>query len=498
MFPQEICSAILTGLRPLKRWLTDRGIALHPKRPSNTSAKQTHPYPSIRPLETFAFDSPPTSPAQVNPIAASSALDNLFNRFINKQEQDLDSRAHGPEIGDNKAGLKRLFGDLNVLKAEVGFEDKERKQEDDALASLLGGLGMTPAPIPPVVTTQKQTKLLSLLNAPSPPPTSPPPASIKPHQASLLSVLSPKTTEKPSSTARPLKEPQSPISPSTQPQLMTVGEAGRTSRQRALLESITAGMTTNVPGILDSGPPQGSSGFTASGSAGRTDTQQTRNIPLHFPFHPLTTVLPTQSTVYLSQPPASSIYPSAVPQQPVLSNSGQPLLSPHEATSTSSIAHRYESSQPPFLPQQQQSFPSMVNPITENEQQRTFSNAQMGTRPQGHPIGQPPQLPYPPANPPFPNQPAFESQPFTALASQQGHHTLAHTLPLSQLPFRPPTAVYTAQNPPPHHILPHHPNLQRASHIPGEMYHHPVPRPPNLNSGVLLGILNDSRGGPGR
>ena len=261
--------------------MNQHGINPYPKR---RKQNQEQPY---RPLEPFQFiESPSASPQPAPPTVKSggnrdtTALDSLFHRFINKQEEET---SNGPFGKDNKAGLERLFGNLDVLKQEhqtvqiqsssarnlSSITQDQQNMEDDDLAKLLGGLSTVPAPrqtsssVQPV--NDKAAKLLSMLNPPSiaPAPTQIPP----PHQASLLAMLSPKQTPlqpthpSTSHTDQPLQQPGRPISlptsprPDVTPAPLSPNTSGgitpeeRSRRQRALLEQITAGFGVDFPSV---------------------------------------------------------------------------------------------------------------------------------------------------------------------------------------------------------------------------------------------------------
>lgn len=201
----------------MKKWLTAHGYQVHPKRrqaqPSPTDAGQ-------RTREPYHFDSSPMPspqpiPGKYSPQPAqtrdATALDNLFHRFVHKQEQS---------------------------------------REEDALAKLLGGLSTTtPAPrAPEVAASDKASKPPSIIDAPAPIPSADPP---KPHQASLLAMLSPQQDQsKATNPVRPtdtlLPNQGKPISLPTSPRPPSPAQEERTRKQRALLEQITAGIGIDV------------------------------------------------------------------------------------------------------------------------------------------------------------------------------------------------------------------------------------------------------------
>lgn len=249
---------VLITHSPLKRWLQEHGFNPYPK------ARKQQP-PSHRNLQPFTFDSPFPSPSGIPPTPqiptkvsnASSALDNLFTKFIHKQEQDLAEPGQSAiKGGDEKGGLERLFGNIDVLKEEAENAEK-RREEDEELALLLGGVAVEPVK---VVSRQqpassKASKLLSLLNTPPPMVPSPkiPRPALQPHQSSLLAVLSPE--RKPPSPALVTTPPNllhevlptpsiyqqvEPTSISSLSQAPAVIDRER--KQKALLDQIAAGV----------------------------------------------------------------------------------------------------------------------------------------------------------------------------------------------------------------------------------------------------------------
>lgn len=336
----------------LKRWLSQHGVNPHPKRGKQTHLQQPqqhlqphasrpspHPSPAGRALQPFNFDASPSSsplpqiphPSHHDPSTAHahvharshSALDNLFHRFIDKQEQDLDTSSG---LGtDNKAGLERLFGNLNVLKHEseattsyntteqsARVDQAEReKREDDALVRLLGGLSTaTPAPPAPEVAplpppaSEKAGRLLALLNPSSLLPasqpvaaqaTSGPQANVKPHQASLLAMLSP-TQRAPTpasigSGQGAMHQATKPMSLPTSPKPPSPTQAERARRQRALLEQITAGIGLDIPSTANNGDT--STELPADSFASPHMTQQHQ----HQPYQPTSASTPGTAAV---------------------------------------------------------------------------------------------------------------------------------------------------------------------------------------------------------
>lgn len=207
---------------PLKSWMKEHGMNPYPKaRQSKPTSKSTSVF--HRDIQPFQFDSFTGSPSKSPvpeastpsrlPSRGSSALDQLFTKFIHKQEEEIMTPSRATALGsDNNAGLERLFGGLNVLQEEEDAlrqrqqtEEEMRKKEDDALARLLGGVGGTtpqqeaPQPQPhSQIKTAKQTNLLAMLNQkPSEARFSKAHAStqtqtqVQPHHNKLLSLLSP-------------------------------------------------------------------------------------------------------------------------------------------------------------------------------------------------------------------------------------------------------------------------------------------------------------------
>ncbi|KAK8845593.1 hypothetical protein IAR55_006309 [Kwoniella newhampshirensis] len=195
-------------VNPLKTWLKEHGINPYMKPKKAHQATNVH-----RDLQPYQFESPTMDTSSPVLSRDTSALDHLFSRFIHKQEEELEAPSQVIAVGsDNKAGLERLFGNLNVLQeeersiskaGEKSDHDKEReKREDYDLAKLLGSIGRTETPASeppkPIPSTQKQSNLLAMLNQPAPQPDESPQlpsqsatSPAKSHQARLLSMFSP-------------------------------------------------------------------------------------------------------------------------------------------------------------------------------------------------------------------------------------------------------------------------------------------------------------------
>ncbi|GFZ51995.1 mRNA decapping complex subunit 2 [Saitozyma sp. JCM 24511] len=270
---------------PLKRWLLDHGI--NPNAKPKKAPAQTQPQP-YRDLQPYHFESPSPHPAQPHaPLArGGSALDNLFNKFVTKQEEALASTEADKATGsDNKAGLERLFGNLNVLQLEKREAEErthlEQENEDDALAKLLGAVMAPPSAAQPTVpppalaiTSPKQSQLLAVLNqkqdplvasasASGVPSTSAASAaSVKPHQASLLAMLSPSKHAVPMPSVgghgKPMSLPTSPRPPSAN------DDEERRNKQRALLEMTIAGIGLDSTSVTAPAPVPSSSAAAAS------------------------------------------------------------------------------------------------------------------------------------------------------------------------------------------------------------------------------------------
>ncbi|ODN96275.1 hypothetical protein I350_08286 [Cryptococcus amylolentus CBS 6273] len=319
-------------VNPLKAWMKANGLNPHPKpRPkkppfSQPSASPGNFHRDIKPFRFDAFSGSPSASPQLHtpspapshfPSRGSSALDQLFSKFIHKQEEEILAPRQGDAVGsDNNAGLERLFGGLDVLKEEEqamlerqkrsdGYsqEDARRFQkEDDDLVRLLAGVG-TPAPdlaklLPrnqqsqrqaaqqqPQVQHQQQPQpkatqnhLLAMLNQKSIGAT-PVPAGhgslpqAQPHQSKLLHLIS-------QPAHSPTQSPRASVSPSyhtaqsrpgSHPSVGAEGtEEDRAARARALLEISFAG--------LGLGEGSSASSHTA-GSPQPAQSNQTRGQP---------------------------------------------------------------------------------------------------------------------------------------------------------------------------------------------------------------------------
>ncbi len=168
---------------------------------------------------------------------------------------------------DNKAGLRRLFGNV---KEEIVREKTEEAYADDALARLLGAIEtITPTP-PPGIMQPKQEKLLAVLNSTQLPsaPLTPSPLAVppspnipmQPHHASLLAVLSPQPVALSSRSPVLVAQPVYSTLPSSSPEPPSPGRNHERSRkQRALLEQLTSGMyfDTQISAFVPSASPAG-------------------------------------------------------------------------------------------------------------------------------------------------------------------------------------------------------------------------------------------------
>ncbi|TYJ51827.1 hypothetical protein B9479_007585 [Cryptococcus floricola] len=285
-------------VNPLKAWMKANGLNPHPKpRPKKPHVSQPTASPGnfhrdIKPFRFDAFSGSPSASPQPHipspapshfPSRGSSALDQLFSKFIHKQEEEILAPRQGDAVGsDNNAGLERLFGGLDVLKEEEqamlerqrrsddhsSREDARRFQkEDDDLARLLAGVG-TPAPdlaklLPrnqqaqrPTAQQQQQTQtqpkatqnhLLAMLNQKSvgatPVPAGHSLPQAQPHQSKLLHLISQPAH---SPTQSPHHTAQSQSRPGSHPSSFGAGAEGteedRAARARALLEISFAGL----------------------------------------------------------------------------------------------------------------------------------------------------------------------------------------------------------------------------------------------------------------
>jgi hypothetical protein len=452
----------------MKRWLTERGIPHIPKKRPAKPAKAP-----LRALEPYAVGT--TQAAQQ---IATTALDNLFSRFIHKQEEDTAGQA--PTTGQNKAGIQRLFGNLDVLKSEAetgGDRARQVKDEDDALVKLLGGLVTTPTPAPSIprpTPTEKQSKLLSLLKMPSPTPAistpQPKQAAIKPHQASLLAVLS------------PAQQPRTPAGPSTQatlhsealyfappssPGLVDSEDEERRRRQRALLDGITAGVGYDLPAA---GP---------SNVGGMVNNQNPSPL-LHYPQERTNTSSPLVDSP--SQPhspytkrfndafsPPTAHNPRVTNQSfqahtpvyklnaPILDSAARPRISPDMNGNRQELLRDQSNQQFPSRPDAQRGGSNYLPPQSQPQPPPPYL-AQYGQQPGSYPYRPPPVHP------------------------GSTHHT--HPLPNTNV-----MSVQHFPQPNPHAGM--HGGGGRG----GGGYHPPIPRAPNGNSGVLLGMLNGGRNG---
>lgn len=286
--------ALLMRCSPLKSWMKEHGMNPYPKaRQSKPTGKNTSVF--HRDIQTFQFDSftgspsnspvPEASTPSRLPSRGSSALDQLFTKFIHKQEEEIMTPSRATALGsDNNAGLERLFGGLNVLQEEGDAlrqrqqtEEEMRKKEDDALARLLGGVGGTtpqqeaPQPQPQSqVKTAKQTNLLAMLNQkPSEARSSAKSQAstqtqtqtqVQPHHNKLLSLLSPHApppslqtniaalsdsdaaAEIKASDAGAVATTSPPSARSASGIKNETGETDRQARARALLDMTVAGI----------------------------------------------------------------------------------------------------------------------------------------------------------------------------------------------------------------------------------------------------------------
>ncbi|OCF40735.1 hypothetical protein I317_05430 [Kwoniella heveanensis CBS 569] len=364
-------------VNPLKQWLKKNNIDPYMK-----PKKKNQPQSQYRDLQPYHFDSPSPQPASPALSKGSSALDDLFARFVHKQTEELNTPVDQAVVGsDNKAGLERLFGNLNVLKEEEesltnkyegDLTDKEReKKEDDALARLLGGLGglQTPAPEAPKPTpaTQRQANILAVLNQRPAPATTflqhshdhshatPTPA--KPHQAKLLAMIAPPTASVSSTASLPAKPMSLPTSPRPPTPLQGAEEAERQAKARALLDMTIAGIGIDMPvnaahqmeqlnqshpAFLPPLPQPGSAGRTSNASGGSSNSAHRITPPgSHVSMPPIHQIQPPSSYSQhsqnqsgyrpISQPP-HTVYTTSSRQPPV--NQGQSGFgdSPHRSS----------------------------------------------------------------------------------------------------------------------------------------------------------------------
>ncbi|ORY20476.1 Dcp2, box A domain-domain-containing protein [Naematelia encephala] len=506
---------------PLKRWLQERGINPYPRTKKSSAPPTTQPEPSTayRNLQPYAFEqhvqSQSTHPAR---SSTATALDHLFNRFVHKQEAELDRPENEAVTGaDERGGLERLFGNLNVLKVEEEEGRKRQEEdEDEALASLLGGPPPAKAPPSSIPTTEKAAKLLDILQSASPalsnpsPDQSPSQQNLKPHQSSLLAVLSP------SSIAAGVNIPVKPMSLPTSPRPPSPAqEHERVRKQRALLEQITAGMGIDVPSTH---LPQPSAIM----------------MPIHgnLPFSPpRSTGLPSNSPrqAYHSRhtsPQRNAFPPPAPPPNAlpvIIPGWSMPPPPPYEPT-------------PPRPPPSDQQRALLSALYTNNAAPRPPMHVYRPA-PQGysHPLPQHPHQHQPPVYPPFPSQPMYASAPAPAPNMPFGprppaqHHSqqLPMIPPPSQYSAPPQNNVYLPPPPPPstfHQGQPHvyaqggqHQQALLAQLHQGQAgqgqgrsppktvggqglgagmgYHHPIPRSAGGQVGGVLGGMIDGRRG---
>lgn len=358
-------------VNPLKSWMKEHGMDPYPKaRQSKPTGKNSSVF--HRDIQPFQFDaftgSPSNSPVPHAPSPShfpsrgSSALDQLFTKFIHKQEEEIMAPSRAAVLGsDNNAGLERLFGGLNVLQEEEDAlrlrqrqqtEEEMRKKEDDALARLLGGVGgatpqkEAPQPQPqpqPQGKTLKQTNLLAMLNqkpsearpaAKTQPSTqTQTQAQPQPHHDRLLSVISPQAP--PSSLRRNVAAlsgtgnmagirasdagvvitTSQPSTPSANRLESESGETERQARARALLDMTIAGIGGSPATETGSAPTTAATMATA-----RTDGEQGKQL-----VSPPLGSMQTQSTI-----PPQSLPPNLArhPYAPYPSQSSYPSHGP--------------------------------------------------------------------------------------------------------------------------------------------------------------------------
>lgn len=505
--------------------MSDRGVAVNSKRKNKNQANPQEP---SRQLEPY-FDLQHQAPSHTS-SADASALDNLFHRFVHKQTLDLEAEnASLDNVAgvDNKAGLERLFGNLDVLKSQdeatplyPTAQQTEQQHDDDALSRLLGGISLPADPTPSAshaaqLPSEKQNKLLAMLNkSPSPvlAPPQPDPQPIRPHQASLLAVLSPPpqptvpvSSDHLTINAKPISLPTSPKPPSSS------GNQERIKKQRALLEQITAGFDVDMPNPIPQGgyQPQNYHAFqshpaTAPGHV----TEETAAYPHDRPQGAsIAPPPPYEQTANIQQSPAKASYHSPKqhghhPQQmsveqnrllsmlqtlpskphpgPTHSHPQQPLQYANPAGQAQGYrpvmhpGHPYNAI-PTGLP-----FGGVIPPHVRDilAQQPSLPNAPQGAFYNVRPMGVPPSVPGGGHNPPVAFGMGVGYQGYPAQQGyQQGH--LQHTRQPSN----------QAQSGPGHVGGP---AVQQQLHPRpspgGPDFHHPVPRPPNASG--LLSMLN--------
>ncbi|WWC66798.1 uncharacterized protein I206_100704 [Kwoniella pini CBS 10737] len=527
---------------PLKHWLKEHGIDPYMKPKKKSSHQANH-----RDLQPYQFESPSPLSASPAPLRGSSALDHLFANFLHKQEEELSAPKQQAAVGsDAKAGMERLFGNLNVLKEEedslhtrtdAGLSDQERyKKEDTDLVRLLGGIGIaqTPAPQPPKVlpSTQKQSNLLAMLNAQPPIAKNDSLASpVKPHQAKLLSVISPQSTH-----AQVNQIPSKPLSLPTSPRPASPShdaeDVQRQAKARALLDMTIAGIGIDVPAnsahqidALTSSHsaflptlPQTSSrstGSTSGGSgigAGITPPGQGSMPPVHQP--PPSSYTSNQGYRPNTQPPLGGYNvprPPAGPTNPPQNVYGSPNRSaqpppPYEAASRGGVPEypAFNNNNQGYLPTGPSIYPSGGNvAMSQNRPPPVgpgFANVQSSTgfRPTSNPLPPPGNYgnyghngPHPPHHhlPPSNLQGGFVPP----------HHTANINLPYQP---RPPPAMgigsyqlqpnsysnMPSQQPQPYSNSRGSPPRQQNVNNPNVF--HPVPRPPQGQGATLLAMIN--------
>ncbi|WWC85845.1 uncharacterized protein L201_000712 [Kwoniella dendrophila CBS 6074] len=542
---------------PLKLWLKDHGIDPYMK-----SKKKAQPAANYRDLQPYQFDSPSSSPQPASPALTrgSSTLDHLFARFIHKQEEELSAPVHQAVVGsDNKAGLERLFGNLNVLEEEEQsltskqpdgiISDQERqKKEDDALARLLGGIGIAQTPVPepskptPTLATQKQNNLLAMLNArPAVPPIHPqqaqahPTSPTKPHQAKLLSMFSSQSTTSANNQAssKPISLPTSPGPMSSTAEQ----ESQRKAKARALLDMTLAGIGLDVPANASHqmshpafSPPMAQPGTSNGSGAINTVTRITppgqKMPPTHQP--PPSSYTHSQAYRHDNQPPNGThplprppVGPTHVPQgvyggSP--NRSSQPPR-PYEATN-----HNYVRGDNPSQGHDHRAIPPPgMNLYSSSGQARPFvgppglpnlHNVQ-GFRPINNPLpgnyagnfgnmsnGVPGNGPHPPLHhlPPSSLQGGFVPPPHPMATNQQhlqvrpvGMSINANQPNLGYQTFLPVNPLVQQSNSSQHqqynsNLKNSPPKSQNINNNPN--VHHPVPRPPQGQGAALLAMIN--------
>ncbi|WWD22542.1 hypothetical protein CI109_107035 [Kwoniella shandongensis] len=516
-------------VNPLKTWLKEHGINPYMK-PKKAQANS-----GFRDLQPYQFESPTLEHASPVLTRDSSALDHLFSRFIHKQEEELEAPSQEIAVGsDNKAGLERLFGNLNVLKEEEKSisiskspEDREREKEDYDLAKLLGSVGQTPVPEPPKPTpaTQKQNNLLAMLNQRPPAQEATPQASaspVKPHQARLLSALSPNGTppmSAPPSTSLQLnRSNQGSSSPASlgQSSTPTDSEAQRQAKARALLEMTLTGI--GMDGPTNKTPHSESSQRIPSSEAqgaGYAILQQgpsgySQQPPLAYrtiPQPPPPFGMQPRPPIAAQHDNANRNYqgqPAYDPQSQARYGSAEYQSQPHGYGQTShpfpappGVNNQRPPPYPPAInPLGQQSYrpaPQPVYPAGPNNVPSYAGHQGPNLSHQGGPFA-PPQHGIPPThsilNPPFPpHLPQSQSRP------PAGFPPNHYGAPPPQQQHYPPSipAAYALAHHPPHgQVSRASPPKQNGSN---PNVHHPIPRPTAGSAQGLLAMLNGSAQG---